>query len=275
MTRLLVGFDSAWTAGNSGGLVGVLHTHTGALSELGPPIAATFGQAERQIASWQADHCPDETIILIDQPTIVRNESGQRPVENLVGSPVSRRYGGMQPANTGRKGMFDADAPIWGFLQRFGGPLDPLGSGKLHSGVIETYPVLIIIAMGWILESTRPTGRLPKYNPANRKKFKQEDWEYLCIRVADEFHQAALPGIATWLDEKSKVIKPHKFDQDGLDACLCLLAGINFSMGKTCLVVGAMESGFITIPDDPSLRNELEARCNQTGRDPKVWVRVF
>lgn len=39
MTRLLVGFDSAWTAGNSGGFVGVLHTHIGGLSELGPPIA--------------------------------------------------------------------------------------------------------------------------------------------------------------------------------------------------------------------------------------------
>lgn len=274
MTCLLVGFDSAWTVGNSGGLVGALHTHTCGLSELGPPIAATFEQAELQITRWQAEHGPDETIILIDQPTIVRNKSGQRPVENLVSSPVSRRYGGMQPANTGRKGMFDADAPIWGFLHRFGGPLDPLHSGKLHSGVIETYPVLTIIAMGWTLESTRSTGRLPKYNPANRKKFNQEDWEHLCIQVADEFRQAKLPGIATWLDEKSKVIRPHKFDQDGIDACLCLLAGISISMGKPCLMVGAKESGVIIVPDEPLLRNELEARCDQTGRNRNAWVNV-
>jgi predicted RNase H-like nuclease len=274
MIRLLVGFDSAWTAGNSGGLVGVLHTDTDGLLELGLPIATTFEQAELQITRWQAELGPDETIILIDQPTIVENVTGQRPVENLVSSPVSRRYGGMQPANTGRKGMFDADAPIWGFLHRFGGPLDPFCSGKLHSGVIETYPVLTIIAMGWILESTRPTGRLPKYNPAHRKKFYQGVWARLCGQAAGEFRLAALSGIAAWLDDMSKVIKPNKSDQDGLDACLCLLVGIIFSTGKPCLVVGAKESGVIIVPDEPLLRNELEVRCDQTGRNPKAWVRV-
>jgi hypothetical protein len=73
----------------------------------------------------------------------------------------------MQPANTSKKEMFGEDAPIWEFPIRFGGPthpLEPVGS----SLVIETYPVLTMIALGWMLPDMLATGRLPKYNPERR-----------------------------------------------------------------------------------------------------------
>ena len=69
---------------------------------------------------------PTATIVLLDQPTIVNNTTGQRPVENIVASAVSLRYGGMQPANTSKEEMFGTKAPMWKFLARFGGPADPL-----------------------------------------------------------------------------------------------------------------------------------------------------
>jgi hypothetical protein len=59
-------------------------------------------------------------LILLDQPMIVTNSTGQRPVEKIVGSAVSLRYGGMQPANTSRAEMFGPAAPLWPFLSRFG-----------------------------------------------------------------------------------------------------------------------------------------------------------
>ena len=126
MATLLVGFDSAWTRTNSGALVGALLLDDGTFHDLGPPRVVDYPQAQAAILKWQAERVPMSTIILLDQPTIVENPTGQRIVENIVGSTVSRRSGGMQPANTSRKEMFGRDAPIWPFLMRFGGPANPL-----------------------------------------------------------------------------------------------------------------------------------------------------
>jgi predicted RNase H-like nuclease len=271
MRRLLVGFDSAWTAGNAGGLVGVLFGNECDYQDLGPPIPANFVQAEEQIREWQTAYGPSETILLIDQPTIVRNPQGQRPVENLVSSPVSLRYGGMQPANTGRKGMFDVDAPIWAFLRGFGGPTNPL-SPTNSTNVFETYPVLTIIAMDWTLPEQRPKGRLPKYNPARRKTFQQDDWRYLCMKIAEQFEKPGLEKIKTWIDSRADPT-PTKDDQDCLDACLCLLVAMKIAKGEPCLVVGQPDSGAIVVPHSDSLAEELATRCRQTGREPKDWVK--
>lgn len=133
--------------------------------------------------------------MLLDQPTIVTNATGQRPVENLVGSPVSLRYGGMQPANTSRGEMFGNNAPVWPFLARFGGPADPL-QPVAGTRVFETYPVLAMIALGWILPDSRVTGRLPKYNPERRKTFSIADWKHVCGLASGAFRQRVPDGDA-------------------------------------------------------------------------------
>jgi hypothetical protein len=56
--------------------------------------------------------------------------------------------------------MFGEKAPVWRFLNRFGGPTDPRAPvGAIH--VFETYPALTLIALGWVLKDSRPAGRLP------------------------------------------------------------------------------------------------------------------
>jgi len=97
VTTLLVGFDSAWTPTNSGAIVGVPHSDDGTFQSLGAPQIVDYREAEAVLLKWQAKQAPMATIILLDQPTIVNNASDQRPVENIVGSPVSLRYGGIQP----------------------------------------------------------------------------------------------------------------------------------------------------------------------------------
>ena len=169
VSTLLVGFDSAWTAHNCGGIVAALQLADGSFSCIGNPCVADFQTAQSLILDWQAEYQPTETIVLLDQPTIVKNASGQRLVENIVGSSVGSRYGGMQPANTGKESMFGAEAPIWSFLSRFGEAADPHGPFE-RTRVFETYPVLTMIALGWTLPDTRTCGRLPKYNPKKKKK---------------------------------------------------------------------------------------------------------
>lgn len=86
MTALLVGFDSAWTPNNSGAIVGVLRSDDGTVQDLGPPQTVNFAETEHTILGWQVQHEPAKTIVLLDQPTIVKNIAGQRPLENLVSS---------------------------------------------------------------------------------------------------------------------------------------------------------------------------------------------
>jgi predicted RNase H-like nuclease len=274
MTTLLVGFDSAWTPTNSGALVGALRTNDGSFRELGSPQVANYREAEDAILEWQAQQKPAATIVLLDQPTIVKNSAGQRPVENLVGSPVSRRYGGMQPANTAKKEMFGKDAPVWRFLARFGGPADPL-EPLASTQVFETYPVLAMIALGWTLPDTRPAGRLPKYNPERKKTFSLSDWRHVCQLTSSAFRERELMGVVRWLDDAAQSMAPCKNDQDSLDACVCLLAAVYLAERKECLMVGNRDTGYIVVPYGEDLCEELKTRCRQTDRTPSMWVRSF
>jgi predicted RNase H-like nuclease len=274
MSTLLVGFDSAWTATNEGGLVGALRHDDGSPVELGEPQNVSYPDAEKHVLEWQAKHRPASTIIMLDQPTIVPNATGQRPVENVVASPVGRRYGAVQPANTSKKEMFGTLAPVWGFLRVFGVAADPMApAGK--TWVLETYPVLTTIALGWMLPDVRPTGRLPKYNPANRPKFSIEDWRYVCDQTASSLREFGLADIPERIEQMCRLEKPTKGDQDGLDACLCLLVALHMVEQKECLMVGDMDTGYMVVPYGAELAKELEQRCIQSDRMPSDWVHPF
>ncbi len=274
MNTLLVGFDSAWTPGNKGAVVGAILGEDGAMQELGAPASANFPEAAALIRSWQRQHAPDRTLILLDQPTIVPNSSGQRPVENLLSSPVSRRYGGVQPASTSekKKEMFGTGAPIWPFLSEFGGITNPLET-LVGTHVLETFPVPAMIAFGWMLSDARPTGRLPKYNPRPRKNFKIADWLHVCERTAHRLRAHGLHETASWLDAAALERKPRKALQDGVDSCVCLLIAAHLATGRNGLLVGNTETGYMVLPHGEELVGELNARCVATGRHPQDWVR--
>jgi predicted RNase H-like nuclease len=274
MTTLLIGFDSAWTPNHSGALAGVLQLDDGTFHELGPPRIVNFPEAQEIILQWQAELGPTATIVLLDQPTIVKNTTGQRPVDNLVGSPVSLRYGGMQPANTGKEKMFGQEAPVWPFLERFGGPANPLAP-LADTLVFETYPVLTMIALGWMLPDSRAAGRLPKYNPARRKTYSNADWRHVCGLTSCALRERGLLEVARWIDDVALNTPPRKSDQDRLDACLCLLVALDLAQGKDCLMVGDLHTGYIVVPYGAELYAELETRCNKTCREPSEWVRTF
>ena len=275
MTTLLVGFDSAWTRMKVGAIVGaVLHDH-GNITELGLPRLAQYENAAEIIREWQATHNASSTLVLLDQPTIVVNEVGQRPVEQIVCPSVSRRRGGMQPGNRGRKDMFGAAAPVWEFLAGFGGAADPFGEAP-STRVLETYPVLTMIALGWTLpDAERPAGRLPKYNPERRKTFAIADWAHVCRAISTNLAADGAAELATWAETAATNPKPTKSDQDQLDACICLVSALHLAKRRDALFVGCCNTGYIVVPDSDLLRNELEQRCVELGREAASWVRVF
>ncbi|MFN2315799.1 MAG: DUF429 domain-containing protein [Gemmatimonadales bacterium] len=274
MTTLLVGFDSAWTAKNAGAVVGVLRGAGGELTELGLPVTADFSEAAIRIGDWKEEYKPARTLVMLDQPTIVPNTNGQRPVENLVGSPVSRRYGGVQPAHRGRLDMFGDGAPVWPFMKTFGGAHDPRRPLP-ESVVLETYPVLAMIALEWVQLDKRQTGRLPKYNPGRKKTFSLADWQFVCASTAEALRSRQLTGCSTWLDDAGQLSKPGKAAQDKLDALVCLLVALHLAEGSECLMIGDVLSGYMVVPDSDPLRQELTERCLRTKRVPEEWVHRF
>jgi predicted RNase H-like nuclease len=184
----------------------------------------------------------------------------------------------MQPANRSKKEMFGTEAPVWEFLKRFGGAANPLGpiAGTL---VIETYPVLAMIALNWtqpeLSPQGRPAGRLPKYNPERNKTFSPSDWQYVCGQASVAISDRGLKEIVQWIDGIALKAPPRKCDQDGLDACICLLVALHLAEGKDCLMVGDPQTGYIVVPGNVELSNELATRCNKTDRVPSEWVRKF
>jgi predicted RNase H-like nuclease len=275
---LFIGFDSAWSENNSGAIVGVLRKDDGSYLHLGDPQKANFDKATTIIEEWKEKYKPVTTLILIDQPIIVKNEAGQRPVENIVSSSVSKRYGGVQPANRGRVEMFGNDAPIWGFMNNFGGPSDPMKNQLPTNCVIETYPVLALIAVGWLLNDDHPnpraTGRLPKYNP-ERETFSIDDWKFVCDKIVGSFNEIDLSPLVEWLEKARDDPSPQKPLQDCLDACLCLLVGIHLVEKNNCLFVGNMETGYMVVPYGETLHKELDVRCRETESDPAKWIWKF
>jgi predicted RNase H-like nuclease len=274
MTTLLVGFDSAWTQTKMGAIVGAVLRDDGSVTELGPPRPAQFADATGIIRGWQATYSSSSTLILLDQPTMVVNDSGQRPVEHIVCPSVSRRRGGMQPANRARAEMFGATAPVWEFLASFGGAADPFGDAPTR--VLETYPVLAIIALGWALpDKERPAGRLPKYNPERRKTFALADWVHVCRATSMSLAAEGAPELASWTETAATKTKPAKSDQDQLDACICLVSALHLAKRRDALFVGCLTTGYIVVPDSKTLRDELEGRCLALGRDRASWVRTL
>jgi predicted RNase H-like nuclease len=275
MTRLLVGFDSAWTRTKVGAIVGAVLHEDGLITELGPPRSAQFEDAAGIIGRWQTAHSASSTLVLLDQPTIVVNDVGQRPVEHIVCQCVSRRRGGMQPANQGRTDMFGPAAPVWEFLAGFGGAADPFDDAQ-STRVLETYPVLAIIALDWTLpDKERPAGRLPKYNPARRKTFAISDWAHVCRTTSMRLAAEGAPESAAWAETAATKTKPTKGDQDQLDACICLASALHLAKGRDALFVGCCATGYIVVPDSEMLRHELVGRCVELGREATSWVRAF
>jgi predicted RNase H-like nuclease len=180
----------------------------------------------------------------------------------------------MQPANTSKADMFGPRAPVWAFLERFDGAADPLAPSSGNQ-ILETYPVLTIISLGWTMPDRRTAGRLPKYNPERRGTFSIADWKHVCLKARDVSSDLGLVELSHWIDGAAQLTSPRKRDQDCLDACLCLLAAMLLAAGRDGLMVGDQRSGYIVTPDSASLRMELEDRCRDTGRTPSEWVRVF
>ena len=248
MTTSIIGFDSAWTDQvKAPGAVSIIRVVEGRPTEFVPPRLSSFAQALTIIEAERRQF--DRCFIALDQPTIVPNATGSRPVDKVAGSLISWVGGGVQPANRSKKGMFDDHAPIWAFKNGLGATEDPEGARDADSGVFiaEVFPALALPSL-----NAQFCGRSlgPKYNPGRRKTFRTEHWNAVVTCAASMGDAFDILGLSRWCEMHRSSAVPTKSEQDLLDGVLCALIGYMwlFEPRARSLMLGDLMSGYMITP---------------------------
>ena len=267
MTRdpefVVVGFDSAWADHpKKPGAVCAAVFEGNRPVEWHEPRLTGFGGALDFIRSIERSQAG--LLVALDQPTIVRNASGSRPVDRIAGSLISWMGGGVQPANTSKQGIFDAAAPLWLFLDNLSAQQQP---EEARSGVgqyiIEVFPALALAALQ--PKFFTRLGR-PRYNPAIRKSFSPQSWLAVLDAVEAEALRLGCPFVRGWIADL-RVEKVRKQDQDRLDAIICLLVGIRWRFGarSDSVFLGCTDHGYMVAPVTPAMYEKIIAAASARG----------
>ena len=254
----LIGFDSAWSDNpRVPGAICALRVADDASPVFTPPDLVGFAAATDFVRDL---HRPgDLTLVAIDQPTIVPNETGARPPERVVASVISWSGGGIQPAYRGKASMFGDGAPVWRFRDALGFVDDPEAAALAARGLfwMEVYPALALLSLDAAFTSAGKRG--PRYNPS-RPTFEQTAWQAVLGAAVREADRLGQPEIAAWCETRDPDAKPRKGGQDELDAILCLLIAARWRRERaSCAMIGDLASGYIVAPVGEIVRRRLEA----------------
>ena len=262
MTEAFVGFDSAWGDKKPGAIAWAARSN--GRVDTGLPKPANFCEAAGIIEKLQEEH--DYLLVAIDQPTLVPNESGARPVERVAGSVIGKLRSGVQPANRGKERLFGLDAPIWRFLKRLGACMNPAAARKHEKGrfLIEVYPGLALPALA---PDIMRRGDAARYNPANRKKFRLRDWKLVAHAVEVHAQRLDMEALSEWARERKTCSDPTKAQQDELDAAICLIIALQWrsSACDRLAVIGDEQFGYMATPVSDKTKEILEQAARRKG----------
>jgi predicted RNase H-like nuclease len=256
---IIIGFDSAWTdSPKAPGSICAITFDNAGREEFVFPQMVSFSQSRAFIEENRRGY--PLCLVALDQPTIVPNFSGSRPVERVAASVVSFIGGGVQPANRSRVGMFDDNAPIWAFKDALDAVEAPEQSRQSQSGfyLIEVFPAL---ALAGIHPPFAQRLCAPKYNPQNKKRFQLAHWQEVTRRAAELANELGLAGLSDWAGQMHRHEKPRKADQDQLDAAICALVGMIWRAcdRRVSAMIGDTDTGYMITPVSPETRSRLEA----------------
>lgn len=278
MKEAFVGFDPAW-GGNRPGAIACAIFQGDKLERTTLPRLASFDDAARIIEELQ-EEC-DDVLIAIDQPIIVPNRYGVRPVDPVAHALMDAIFSIGLFVNRGDKGQrrhFGDRAPVWRFI----GQIGPTGysgmsdnddrrafvdfevakrPGKGATHLIEVYPALALPALNRVFMDRRSAAR---YNPDNRRRpypFSLDDWRLVCETVGSYAKQFHIPTLYEWAGKMRKLAEPEKEHQDRLDASICLIIALQWRNGRQIdgmCVIGDLNTGYIVTPTSKDTRVILQ-----------------
>jgi len=254
---IYIGFDSAWADNpKAPGAICAVGIEDGRAVLFHEPQPVSFDQALRFIREVCSDN--GNTLVALDQPTVVPNLKGMRPVERVAASLVSWLGGGVQPSNRTKLGMFCDASPIWQFLTALGAIEDPERARAAAEGLylMEVFPALALASLG-----AGFFGRLggPRYNPDRRKTFRTADWVRVAEAAAEESIALGCKELAGWCRDTGSTTQPKKAHQDMLDSALCVLIALHWRLRprEASLLLGDLLTGYMVLPASPEVRKYL------------------
>jgi predicted RNase H-like nuclease len=261
---VVVGFDSAWTdSPDRPGAICAAHFRGAECLVFEPPRLASFADGLSFIGRVERPDVP--LLVALDQPTIVRNETGSRPADKVAASLMGWLGGGVQPASRSRVGMFDGSAPIWRFLADLGAAQSPeeARSAGLGRHLIEVFPALALAAFDPAFYG-RNLG--PRYNPERRKTFSIGVWRAVLRVVAEESQRLGCHEAAEWVG-RLDVERARKQDQDRLDSLICLLVGLRWRLEPRArsVMLGCLDHGYMIAPTAPLMHQRLSRAASLRG----------
>jgi predicted RNase H-like nuclease len=260
-----IGFDSAWMDNpEAPGAICAVGSQDGRPAQFYAPQLGSFDQALNFIQKIHSED--DNTLVALDQPTIVPNLSGMRPVDRVAASLAGWLGGGVQPANRGRRGIFCNNAPVWRFLTALNAKDDPELARTATKGlfVMEVFPALALASM-----SPNFFGRLsaPKYNPNRKRTFRLHDWVRATEAAARQANSFGCEDFAEWCRSAGAITRPEKADQDKLDSALCVLIALHWRLRarESSVLIGDLSTGYMILPASQEVRNVLANAAKKQG----------
>ena len=251
-----VGFDSAW-GDQAPGAISWATFVEGRLEAFGPPELVHFDDAARIVEERRAD--ADYVLVALDQPALVPNRAGMRPVERVAASLISRlRGGGVQPAYRRKASLFGSDAPVWRFLDRLDVSQNPPAARTASDGLhlIEVFPALALPALDPGILKRR---RAASYDPDNTNRFSLDDWRLVATAVQRHAARLSLAPLSEWAGRSATLESPEKHHQDRLDAAICLVIALLWRRTeRDRMAVIGDRRGYMVTPVSPEGRTILQ-----------------
>jgi len=276
MREILIGFDSAWTnRSKNPGAIAAYVFEPSKPAVFHPPRLATFEAAVQFVEDLTSKD--DYLLIAVNQPTIVPNDAGSRPVDRVAASLVARLKGGVHPARRDGMGvpMFGDIAPVWNFLAAVDAIQNPIDARTAAAGrfVIEVFPALALPA---IVPALWNRGRAARYNPA-ASKFDPLDWPLVASGLAAFARRLSAVDLADWAETESRRAVPRTVDQDRLDAAICLAIAQAWRHGPPddTLLIGDERTGYMATVVSEQTRSvlvEAAAKCGVAV--DRAWKRA-
>ncbi len=201
-------------------------------------------------------------LVALDQPTLVPNEKGMRPVEKVASSLICKLRGGVQPAYRSKSALFGPNAPVWKFLNRIDARKNPTVARGARSGLhlIEVFPALALPALEPRIMSR---GHAARYNPD--KTFSLCDWKLVANAVARHAEELGVPQLSQWARAAAGYDRVDKTLQDQLDAAICLIIALRWCRAPSnrVAVIGDGQHGYMVTPVSTETRKILQSAAKK------------
>jgi len=246
MSRSFIGVDLAWSPSHPTGLAALRPGRRNL-----DVLAAGTGLSDDEIVAFVRCHLAPTTIVMVDAPLVIPNESGTRACDWLVNVRFRGREAGCYPANRGNMGRYNGGVPRGESLGRrlsdlgFRWPPGALPGPPVLSGrwLFECYPHPAQVVLFRLPRTLKYKRKRQGWNEA-RREFRR----YLRLVKALRSPKIAFPhALLRELDVSRAVGKEYKRREDLLDALFCAYLGALVSSGRLELL-GRPREGSIVVP---------------------------